>query len=315
MELRIGISTKSSRSLSDLVRGLPLAHHGRSCLCVCLFDGRSCTLACLRPQICWAAPSVSVYRHSRMLALGLRLDLPVSGGIIEDDRRWSLRMGREIMLFIGKPKGRSRMISIARGLEVSVFRHLVAVTVHVKFVYRWRHTLYSCAPLLLYYVRRSPRLAGSNSAWVIFSQMLEVVYCWRSLYTWHTVEKLGLIALLCQASHFPVFDWLLTSLTYLTQSANILSVATLVYLPFQCGAAAWFFSPGCIARAFGLLTLDGNGCCDGCNHCMSLLVPLEGVLVGPVSAATALDWPTHCHVQAWPHSPRATPNTLAQTPH
>jgi hypothetical protein len=45
-------------------------------------------------------------------------------------------MGREIMLFIGKPKGRSRMISIARGLEVSVFRHLVAVTVHVTFVYR-----------------------------------------------------------------------------------------------------------------------------------------------------------------------------------
>jgi len=30
---------------------------------------------------------------------------------------------------------------------------------------------------------------------------------------------------------------------------------------------------------------------------MSLLAPLEGVLVGPVSAATALDWPTHRHVQ------------------
>ena len=68
--------------------------------------------------------------------------------------------------------------------------------------------------------------------------MLEIISDWRTLYARHTVEKLGLIALLCQASHFPVFDWLLTSLTYLTQSANILSVTTQVYLPFQCGAAA-----------------------------------------------------------------------------
>jgi len=43
------------------------------------------------------------------------------------------------------------------------------------------------------------------------------------------VEKLGLIALLCQASHFPVFDWLSTSLKYLTQSANILSVTQVIY--------------------------------------------------------------------------------------
>jgi len=41
-----------------------------------------------------------------MLALGLRLDLPVSGGLVEDDHH-------------------------ARNLEDSVFRHLVAVTVHV----------------------------------------------------------------------------------------------------------------------------------------------------------------------------------------
>jgi len=34
--------------------------------------------------------------------------------------------------------------------------------------------------------------------------MLEIVYDWRSLYAQHTLEKLGLIALLCQASHFPV---------------------------------------------------------------------------------------------------------------
>ena len=36
--------------------------------------------------------------------------------------------------------------------------------------------------------------------------------------------KTGLIALLSQASHFPVFDWFLTSLKYLSQSANKLSV-------------------------------------------------------------------------------------------
>jgi len=71
-------------------------------------------------------------------------------------------------------------------------------------------------------------------------------------------EKIGLIALLCQASHFPVFDWLLTSLKCLTQSANILSIATKVYLPCQCGVAPGFFLPRNIARAFGLLALDAN---------------------------------------------------------
>jgi len=44
--------------------------------------------------------------------------------------------------------------------------------------------------------------------------MLEVVCDWRSLYARHTVAKLGLIAPLRQASHFPVFDWLSTSLKY-----------------------------------------------------------------------------------------------------
>jgi len=47
------------------------------------------------------------------------------------------------------------------------------------------------------------------------------------------VEKLGLIAPLRQASHFPGFDWLSTSLKYLAQSTNILSVATQVDLPFH----------------------------------------------------------------------------------
>jgi len=62
--------------------------------------------------------------------------------------------------------------------------------------------------------------------------MLEIVCDWRSLYARHTVAKLGLIAPLRQASHFPVFDWLSTSLKYLAQSTNILSVATQVDLPF-----------------------------------------------------------------------------------
>jgi len=51
------------------------------------------------------------------------------------------------------------------------------------------------------------------------------------LYGQHTVEKLDLIAPLIgpvrQASHFPVFDWLSTSLKYLAQSSNILSVVSL----------------------------------------------------------------------------------------
>jgi len=83
--------------------------------------------------------------------------------------------------------------------------------------------------------------------------MLEIVHDWRSLYARHTVEKLGLIALLCQASHFPVFDWLLTSLKYLSQSANMLSVTTQVNLSFQpeCGAAACFFLPSTLHAHLG----------------------------------------------------------------
>jgi len=69
------------------------------------------------------------------------------------------------------------------------------------------------------------------------------------------VEKLGLIAPLRQASHFPVFDWLSTSLKYLTQSANILRVATQVHLSFQCGAAVGLFLPRSMACAFGGITL------------------------------------------------------------
>jgi len=62
------------------------------------------------------------------------------------------------------------------GLEDGVFRHLVAVTVHVTFVYGRPHTFYSCAPLHLCHVRWSPWLAGPNQACVVFSQS------WR-LYT------------------------------------------------------------------------------------------------------------------------------------
>ena len=74
------------------------------------------------------------------------------------------------------------------------------------------------------------------------------------------MEKLGLIAPLCQASHFPVFDSLSTSLKYLTQSAKILSVATQVDLSFQCGASVGLFLPRSMACAFGLPAFDGNGC-------------------------------------------------------
>ena len=116
-------------------------------------------------------PLQSLWRGCRELQ-----DLLVSGGLVKDDHH-------------------------ARGLEDSVFRHLVAVTVHVTFVYRCCYTFYSCAPLHLCHVWQSPWLAGPNSAWFVFSQMLEVVHSWWSLYTRHTVGKLGLIALLCQASH------------------------------------------------------------------------------------------------------------------
>ena len=63
--------------------------------------------------------------------------------------------------------------------------------------------------------------------------MLEIVCDWGSLYDQHTVEKPGLIAPLCQASHFPVFDWLSTNLKYLAQSSHVLSVDTQVVLPMR----------------------------------------------------------------------------------
>ena len=80
------------------------------------------------------------------------------------------------------------------------------------------------------------------------------------LYARHTVEKLGPIAPLCQASHLPVFEWLSASLTYLTQSMHVLSVATQVDLSFQCGTAVGLFLPRSMARTFWLPALDGNGC-------------------------------------------------------
>jgi len=113
------------------------------------------------------------------------------------------------------------------------------------------------------------------------------------MYTRHTVEKLGLIALLCQASHFLVFDWLVITLTYPTQSANILSVANQVYLPFHRGAAPVFFSRDALHAHLGsshLMEMVVG------SHCMFSLVPLEGVL-WVLCAATALDRPTHHHVQ------------------
>jgi len=70
------------------------------------------------------------------------------------------------------------------------------------------------------------------------------------------VAKLGLIAPLRQASHFPVFYWLSTSLKYLAQSMHILSITTQVDLPFQCGTAVGLFLPSNMACAFWL----PNGC-------------------------------------------------------
>jgi len=90
--------------------------------------GRSCSWACLLPLLCLTAHFVSICFHYQMLTLGLRLDLPVSGGLVEDDHH-------------------------ARSLEDGVFCHLVAVSVHVTFVYQCRHTrFYPCAPLHICYV-------------------------------------------------------------------------------------------------------------------------------------------------------------------
>jgi len=72
--------------------------------------------------------------------------------------------------------------------------------------------------------------------------MLRIVHSWRTLYTGHTAEKLGLIALLCQASYLPVFDWLVITLTYHTQSVNIFVVTTQVFLSFHRGTAPVLFS-------------------------------------------------------------------------
>ena len=113
-----------------------------------------------RPRLCCAAHSVTVYRPSHLLDLGL----PVPGSHFEDNDN-------------------------ARGLEDGVFRHVLTVNVHVAFVYRCCPTFYSCTPLHLCHVRRPPWLAGPNSAWVVFSQMLQLVYREWSLYTRLTVEK------------------------------------------------------------------------------------------------------------------------------
>jgi len=107
------------------------------------------------------------------------------------------------------------------------------------------------------------------------------------------VEKLGLTALLCQTSHFPVFDWLPTSLKN-TQSANIFSVATQVNLSFQCGAAAGFFLPRSIACAFGYLALGlFRGVSRRRSRCPLLNAPWQGVFgaiieLGVVKAETCV---------------------------
>ena len=112
----ISLSTHPhTRSSPSLFRFLPTDQETPLPVAISLRDvsrpplaryGRSCSWTCLLPRLCLAARSVSRCCHSRMLALGLRLDLPVSGGLVEDDHH-------------------------ARNLEDSVFRHLVAVTVHV----------------------------------------------------------------------------------------------------------------------------------------------------------------------------------------
>ena len=98
---------------------------------------RSCSWAWLLPRLCLTARSVSICFHYQMLTLGLWLDLPVSGGLVEDDHH-------------------------ARSLEDGVFCHLVAVSVHVTFVYRCQHTFYPCAPLHICHVWRSAWLTGPN---------------------------------------------------------------------------------------------------------------------------------------------------------
>jgi len=100
----------------------------------------------------------------------------------------------------------------------------------------------------------------TSSPRVVFPHMLEIVCDWRLLYARHTVEKFGLIAPLRQASHFPVFDGLSTSLKYLAHSTSIFSVATQVDLPFQCGTAVGLFLPSSMACALWLPARDGNGC-------------------------------------------------------
>ena len=132
----------------------------------------SCSWTCPPLRLCWVARSVSICFHYRMLALMLRLDFPVSGGLVEDNHH-------------------------ARTLEDSVFCHLVAVSVRVTFVYRRRHTFYPCVPLHVCHVWRSAWLAGQNSAWIVFPQMLEIVCDWRSLYARHTVAWEGM----CQCFH------------------------------------------------------------------------------------------------------------------
>jgi len=119
---------------------------------------------CLPARLCLVARSVSICFHYRMLALMLRLDFPVSGGLVEDDHH-------------------------KRSLEDSVFCHLVAVSVHVTFVYRRRHTFYPCAHGLRGLVPVTPLRIGS--LWVHVNVLVsrgEVLICvWGK----HSPKRLG----------------------------------------------------------------------------------------------------------------------------
>ena len=106
------------------------------------------------------------------------------------------------------------------------------------------------------------------------------------MYARHTV-KFGLIAPLRQASHFPVFCWLSTCpehshIECRQSGVPALPVRDSCWAFFRAARHAHFGSPHVTEMVVG-------------SHCISWLVPLENVRVGPMSPTSALDGPTHRH--------------------
>jgi len=118
---------KKKQALSDLVYGLPLARDGKHCSWSCLCSWRA-TADLVRGcvSVCVSAGPLALSRWTVIL------------GCMLSGFDWTSRYQR----------ASSKMIT-TQGVTTAS-RHLFAVTVHVTLVYRYHHTLFSCATSATY---------------------------------------------------------------------------------------------------------------------------------------------------------------------